>query len=142
MSNALDRPVRILAAEDNPTNQLVLKTLLNQAGIQPVIVGDGLAAVQAWQREDWDVILMDVHMPEMDGPGATRRIRELEQQRGGRRTPILALTANAMSDQVAQYMAMGMDGHIAKPVEISALFASIERALANTGESQAVCAVA
>ena len=141
-SNALDRPVRILAAEDNPTNQLVLKTLLNQAGIQPVIVGDGLAAVQAWQREDWDVILMDVHMPEMDGPGATRRIRELEQQRGGRRTPILALTANAMSDQVAQYMAMGMDGHIAKPVEISALFASIERALANTGESQAVCAVA
>ena len=132
----------MLAAEDNSVNQLVLKTLLHQAGIQPVIVDNGVAAVEAWQREDWDVILMDVQMPQMDGPTATRRIRELEQQRGGRRTPILALTANAMPDQVAQYLGAGMDGHIAKPIEINSLFNSLERALEVTFEAQPTNAAA
>ena len=137
-SGAFERPVRVLAAEDNSVNQLVLKTLLHQAGIQPVMVDNGAAAVEAWEREEWDVILMDVQMPHMDGPTATRRIRELERQRGGRRTPILALTANAMSDQVAQYLAAGMDGHVAKPIEINKLFTSLERALAETFERQPV----
>ncbi len=137
-SGAFERPVRVLAAEDNAVNQLVLKTLLHQAGIQPVMVDNGVAAVDAWEREEWDVILMDIQMPQMDGPTATRRIRELERQRGIRRTPILALTANAMSDQVAQYLAAGMDGHVAKPIEITNLFASLERALAGEFDGQPV----
>ncbi len=129
-SLAFQTPLRVLAAEDNAVNQLVLKTLLQQAGINPVVVDDGIAAVEAWQRAEWDLILMDVQMPRLDGPTATKRIRELELERGGRRTPILALTANAMPDQVARYIALGMDGHIAKPIEVSELFAALERALA------------
>ncbi|HZZ34565.1 MAG TPA: ATP-binding protein, partial [Caulobacteraceae bacterium] len=124
-----DRQVRVLAAEDNAVNQLVLRTLLEQAGIEPVIVGDGGAALAAWQAEDWDVILMDVQMPVMDGPAATRRIRELEAETGRPRTPIIALTANAMSHQAEEYRACGMDGFVAKPIEIARLYEAISQAL-------------
>src|SRR5579872_5183034 len=78
--------VRLLAAEDNPVNQLVLKALLAQIGIEPVMVGDGVDAVAAWENGDWDVILMDVQMPRMDGPTATRFIRERELAQRRRRT--------------------------------------------------------
>jgi PAS domain S-box-containing protein len=123
-------PMRILAAEDNAVNQLVLKTLLGQVGLEPVIVGDGEAALDAWEREPWDVILMDVQMPRMDGPTATRAIRRREDELGRPRTPILALTANAMAHQLAEYRAAGMDGLIAKPIVIAQLFAAINAALA------------
>jgi CheY-like chemotaxis protein len=122
--------LRVLAAEDNQINQLVLRTLLSQAGIEPMIVGDGVDAVAAWEAGEWDVILMDVQMPRMDGPTATRFIRERELAQRRRRTPILALTANAMSHQVEDYLAAGMDGFIAKPIQIERLFAAIEEALA------------
>ncbi len=121
--------VRLLAAEDNPVNQLVLKALLAQIGIEPVVVGDGVDAVAAWENGDWDVILMDVQMPRMDGPTATRFIRERELAQRRRRTPIVALTANAMTHQVNEYLAAGMDGFVAKPIEIDRLFAALEAAL-------------
>jgi len=121
--------VRLLAAEDNPVNQLVLKTLLSQMGVEAVIVGDGVDAVAAWESEDWDVILMDVQMPRMDGPTAVRFIRERELAQGRRRTPIVALTANAMTHQVNEYLAAGMDGFVAKPIEVERLFAALEAAL-------------
>jgi len=121
--------VRLLAAEDNPVNQLVLKTLLAQIGIQAVMVGDGVDAVAAWESGDWDVILMDVQMPRMDGPTAVRFIRERELVQGRRRTPIVALTANAMTHQVNEYLAGGMDGFVAKPIEVERLFAALEAAL-------------
>jgi len=121
--------VKLLAAEDNSVNQLVLRTLLNQAGLEPTIVGDGRAAVEAWAREPWDLILMDVQMPGMDGPSATAEIRAREAREGRHRTPIVALTANAMGDQVAEYLEAGMDGFIAKPIAASKLFAAIETAL-------------
>ena len=124
-----DRPLRILAAEDNPVNQLVLKTLLFQAGLQTEIVGDGRAAVDAWEDADWDLILMDMQMPVMDGLEATRLIREREAAIGRKRTPIIALTANAMSHQIADYMAIGMDAFVAKPIEVSQLFAAIAAVL-------------
>ena len=120
------RPLRVLAAEDNAVNQLVLKTLLAQVGVEPVIVGDGQAAVDAWAREPWDLILMDVQMPVMDGPTAARAIRAAEAKSGRARTPIVALTANAMSHQVADYAAAGMDAHVAKPIEAAALFAALQ----------------
>jgi PAS domain S-box-containing protein len=121
--------IRVLAAEDNEVNQLVLKTLLQQVGITPVIVADGAQAIAAWAAETWDVILMDVQMPEVDGPTAARAIREQEAVTGRTRTPIIALTANAMSHQVAEYRAAGMDGFVAKPIEVGRLFAALEAAL-------------
>jgi PAS domain S-box-containing protein len=121
--------IRLLAAEDNGMNQLVLRTLLEQVGVQPVIVGNGREAVEAWAREPWDLILMDVQMPDMDGPTATGVIRARERAEGRARTPIVALTANAMSHQVAEYLRTGMDGFVAKPIEAARLYAVIQDAL-------------
>jgi two-component system, sensor histidine kinase len=121
--------VRVLAAEDNSVNQLVLKTLLHQIGVEPALVANGAEAVAAWEAAPWDVILMDMQMPVMDGLTATRRIREAEAATGRPRTPILALTANAMSLQIGECLAAGMDGHVAKPIEAARLFAALESAL-------------
>jgi signal transduction histidine kinase/CheY-like chemotaxis protein len=117
--------LRVLAAEDNTVNQLVLKTLLHQLGVEPVVVDCGRAALEAWETEAWDVILMDIQMPDMDGVTAAEHIRRRERETGRTRTPIVALTANAMSHQVAQYLAVGMDGHVAKPIQAMALFQAI-----------------
>ena len=88
-------------------------------------VGDLIAPA----RSRYDAILLDVQMPLMDGPPAARHIRERERQTGRRRTPIIALTANAMTHQVADYLAAGMDGFVAKPIEVSRLFEALEAAL-------------
>jgi len=121
--------VRVLAAEDNTVNQLVLKTLLHQIGVDPVIVDNGALCVEAWQQSEYDVILMDVQMPQMDGPAATRMIRAQEGLLRRRRTPIIALTANAMAHQIAEYIGAGMDGHVTKPIEATKLFEALEAAL-------------
>jgi signal transduction histidine kinase/predicted negative regulator of RcsB-dependent stress response/ActR/RegA family two-component response regulator len=121
--------LRVLAAEDNAVNQLVLKTLLHQLGIDPHVVEDGQAALDAWEGQPWDVILMDVQMPVMDGMTASTKIRQRELETGRPRTPIIALTANAMSHQVKQYLAVGMDGHVAKPIEIAALYQALSQVL-------------
>ncbi len=126
---ATSRPLRVLAAEDNAVNQLVLKTLLQQVGIDPVIVDNGVQAVEAWRREPWDAILMDIQMPEMDGPTATGIIRAGEIAGDRLRTPIIALTANAMAHQVAEYAAAGMDGFVAKPIEVGRLFDALQAVL-------------
>ena len=122
-------PLRVLAAEDNPVNQLVLTTLLAQVGIAPDVVADGEAAVAAWRTASWDMILMDVQMPVMDGVEAVRRIRAAEAAEGRPRTPILALTANAMAHQVAEYLAEGFDGHVAKPIDAGRLYRAIAEAV-------------
>ena len=122
--------MRILAAEDNAVNQLVLKTLLAQIGAEPVVVQHGGEAVAAWESGDFDLILMDVQMPQMDGPAATRRIRAREAETGRPRTRIVALTANAMAHQVDEYLAAGMDGHVAKPVDAAELYAVVAAAQA------------
>lgn len=122
-------PLRVLAAEDNTVNQLVLKTLLHQIGIDPIVVENGLQVVEAWAREPWDVILMDVQMPEMDGPTATAIIRAREIAENRPRTPIIALTANAMAHQVAEYLASGMDSFVPKPIEVGRLFEALQQVL-------------
>jgi CheY-like chemotaxis protein len=136
------RAIRVLAAEDNGMNQLVLRTLLNQVGVDPVIVPDGRAAVEAWEKEPWDLILMDVQMPIMDGPTATGVIRAREKAEGRARTPIVALTANAMAHQVLEYKTAGMDDFVAKPIEASRLYTVVQAALDAAYESQAAAAVA
>jgi CheY-like chemotaxis protein len=129
-------PLRVLAAEDNTVNQLVLRTLLHQIGIDPVVVDNGLQAIEAWEREPWDVILMDVQMPEMDGPTATAVIRGRELAEGRARTPIVALTANAMAHQVAEYLGAGMDGFVPKPIEVGRLYEALQQALESSGGMQ------
>ena len=119
--------LKVLAAEDNATNQLVLRALLEQIGIAPTIVDNGEAAVEAWHAGDFDLILMDVQMPHMDGPSAARRIRARERETGRAPTPIIALTANAMHHQVAEYLAAGMDSFVAKPIRVAELYDAIAR---------------
>ena len=125
------RVLRILAAEDNPTNQLVLSTILEIFGAELTIVENGRLAVEAWASGDYDVILMDIQMPEMDGITAAQEIRKAEAAGKRLRTPIVALSANAMDHQVREYMAAGMDGHVSKPIELNKLHAALENALAD-----------
>ncbi|WP_395652140.1 ATP-binding protein [Brevundimonas sp.] len=128
------RALRVLAAEDHPVNRQVLSLLLGQVGIVPHIVEDGEQAVQAWRDGavdgPWDLILMDVQMPVMDGPTAARAIRAQERAEGRPHVPIIALTANVMTHQLDDYKQAGMDDFVAKPIQVEALLAGIETALA------------
>ncbi|USQ93746.1 ATP-binding protein [Caulobacter sp. RL271] len=120
--------LRVLAAEDNPTNQLVLRSVLRQAGVEPVIVDDGAKALEAWRAGRWDVVLMDIHMPVMDGLTALKQIRRLEVAEGRARTPVIALTANAMRHQIDHLLAAGMDDHVGKPLDVAQLLGALDRA--------------
>jgi CheY-like chemotaxis protein len=104
-------------------------------GVDLDMVDNGRQAVEAWSKGDYDLILMDIQMPEMDGVEATQAIRAAEAATGRARTPIIAVSANAMSHHVKQYRAVGMDGHVAKPIELVKLHAAIEAAL-TAGEAQ------
>jgi CheY-like chemotaxis protein len=117
--------LRILAAEDNPTNRLVLNTVLQAIGVEPVIVENGRQAVDYWKSSPVDLVLMDIQMPVLDGVLATREIRAIEAERGLARTPIIALSANAMKHQVDEYLAAGMDAHLAKPIQLEKLYAAL-----------------
>ncbi len=132
------RSIRLLAAEDNPVNQKVLQAIVEPMDVDLHIVADGRAAVEAWRREAYDLILMDIQMPIMDGIAAAKAIRAAEAAEHRPRTPILALTANAMVHQIEEYLVAGMDGHVSKPIEIAKLYDALNRALA--GESHAKAA--
>ena len=123
------KPARILAAEDNPTNQLILRALLEPFNIELTMVADGREAVEAWAGGAFDLILMDVQMPILGGADATMEIREREGSEGLRRTPIIALTANVMRHQIEAYAQAGMDGHVSKPIQLSELLIAIDTAL-------------
>jgi len=124
-----DGDLRLLAAEDNPTNRQVLQAVMDSLGIDIDIVPDGQEAVEAWRAGGYDLILMDIQMPVMDGIAAAREIRAEEAREGRRRIPIVALTANALTHQIEEYLAAGMDGHVAKPIEIAKLYEAISAAL-------------
>jgi CheY-like chemotaxis protein/HPt (histidine-containing phosphotransfer) domain-containing protein len=111
--------LRILVAEDNRVNQEVARGLLERLGHRVDVVDDGHAAVEAVQRGNYDVVLMDVHMPGLDGLGAARAIRRLPT--AAARTPIIALSASALPDEARACLSAGMDGYLAKPVDPSAL---------------------
>jgi signal transduction histidine kinase/ActR/RegA family two-component response regulator len=125
-----ERRLRVLAADDNPTNQKVIAAVLAPLGAEVELVADGAACVDAWKRGGFDIVLMDIHMPVMDGVEAARTIRSLEISEGRKRIPIVAVTANALVHQVEGYMAAGMDGHVAKPIEVTKLYDAIETAVA------------
>ena len=130
-------PLRILAAEDNPTNQQVLSAVMSALGLEVEVVGDGAAAVEAWTHGAYDLILMDIQMPVLDGIAAAREIRRQETQSRRPRIPIIALTANALAHQVSDYLSAGMDDHVAKPIEIAKLYETICTVMRRTDEANA-----
>ncbi|QUD86136.1 hybrid sensor histidine kinase/response regulator [Phenylobacterium montanum] len=122
---ALDRPIRVLAAEDDPINRETLGALLEQIGAGVTLVEDGEAALAAFATGGFDLVLLDIQMPGLDGLGAARRIRALEQAEGRPRVPVLAVTANVMSHQLEAYGEAGIDGWVAKPVALAELLGAI-----------------
>ena len=125
---ASDAPrLRVLLAEDNAVNRKLAIRLLETHGHSVLPVVNGRRAVEAWMREPFDVVLMDVQMPEMDGLAATAGIRAHELATHARRTPIIALTARAMKGDRERCLASGMDDYITKPIDRAALFAALER---------------
>ncbi len=129
--------LRVLAADDNPTNQKVVAAVLAPLNAEVVLVSDGAACVEAWKAASFDIVLMDIHMPGMDGVEAAQAIRQLEAAEGRPRTPIVAVTANALAHQVEGYLAAGMDGHVAKPIEVTKLYDAIEAAMTAARLAQA-----
>jgi CheY-like chemotaxis protein len=130
-----DRKVRLLCAEDNEINQMVLKALLEPYDYDLIVVDDGRQAVEAYQTEAFDLILLDIQMPVMDGPSAAAAIRRYEVQTNRREIPIIALTANVMADQIQSYLAAGMNQVVPKPLNIDDLYAAIERHLSRMAAS-------
>jgi len=122
----LEVPLRILLAEDNPVNQKVAARLLQKRGYNVAIAGTGREAVNTYAQQRFDLILMDVQMPDLDGLEATMAIRNLERAAGGH-IPILALTAHAMSSDRDTCLAAGMDGFVTKPIRTEELFREIRR---------------
>jgi two-component system, sensor histidine kinase and response regulator len=116
---------RVLLVEDNPVNQKVARRFLERLGCDVTLAENGLECIQAWERGAFQLVLMDVQMPVMDGYTATRQIRDLE--RGRRRTPIVALTANAMTGQLERCLETGMDGLLTKPLAVEQLQDVLER---------------
>jgi signal transduction histidine kinase/CheY-like chemotaxis protein len=117
-----------LLAEDNPTNRIVLTAMLTSLGFDVMSVETGAEAVAAASRNDFELILMDIQMPVMDGEEATQRIRAIEGSRG--KTPIVVVTAHALSGDDRRYLAMGADDMVSKPVDLRALAATVSRVLA------------
>jgi two-component system sensor histidine kinase/response regulator len=117
-----------LVAEDNAVNQRVIARLLEKRGHSVVLAQNGREAVQTLKRQHFDIVLMDVQMPEMDGFEATKLIRE-EEKDSGTHLPIIALTAHAMQDDKDRCLACGMDGYVTKPVKLGELFSIIENVI-------------
>ncbi|MHA6289621.1 hybrid sensor histidine kinase/response regulator [Maricaulis sp. CAU 1757] len=126
--------IRILAAEDVVTNQIVLHALLDKRCKELIIVEDGLAAVEAWRSRRPDLVLMDKHMPVLDGLEAIRTIRDIEQREFLDRTPIIALSADTLSHHVEELLASGADAHVPKPLDLGRLLAALN--VANRKQKQ------
>jgi CheY-like chemotaxis protein len=120
------RPLRILVAEDSADNRLLLQVYLRDSPHQLTFVFDGKAAVDHFEADSFDLILMDIQMPVMDGLTATRAIRAIEQERGFAPIPILALTANALPQHVAASGSAGCNQHLSKPISKLKLLSTIE----------------
>jgi len=119
------KPLSILVAEDNPINQRLILRLLELRGHRVTLAATGVAVLEAWRNQRFDLILMDVGMPDMDGLEATRRIRKLEAATGAH-VPIVAMTAHAMKGDREKCLAAGMEGYVCKPIQVAALDEALE----------------
>jgi signal transduction histidine kinase/ActR/RegA family two-component response regulator len=120
---------RVLLAEDHPTNQKVVQLILESVGVRPVIVENGALALERLMAERFDVVLMDMQMPELDGLSATVQLRAHEREAGLARTPAIMLTANALDEHVRASLEAGADLHLSKPIRALALIEAIVRAM-------------
>jgi CheY-like chemotaxis protein len=127
---------RILIVDDHPVNREVLVMQLNLLGIDADSAASGADALAAWARTRYAAVLLDIHMPRMDGHELTRRLRATEAERDGIRTPIIAVTADAMKGEEERCLAIGMDAYLLKPVNIERLRATLERWLPIQVEQQ------
>ncbi|MDZ4370187.1 MAG: ATP-binding protein, partial [Phenylobacterium sp.] len=121
---------RVLLAEDHPTNQKVVELILDAVGIQPMVVENGRLALEALRAGRFDVVLMDMQMPELDGLSATSQLRAWEREEGLPRTPVIMLTANALDEHVRASLDAGADRHLSKPIRPDALIEAIIHAMA------------
>lgn len=129
------RPLRVLLAEDNKVNQTVAVAMLSKRGHQVTVAVNGLEAVQALEGGAFDLVLMDVQMPDMDGLDATRAIRQREQDTGAH-IPIVAMTAHAMTGDRERCLEAGMDDYVSKPINPKDLFDAMARVLTGGGEAK------
>ena len=118
------RGMRVLVAEDNKINQMIMKELLSSAGIAVTMADNGMRALELLQTNAFDVVLMDIQMPEMDGLTATTQIRS---DRRFANLPVLAMTANVGPEHMAESMAAGMDAHLTKPVDMNKLYSALKK---------------
>jgi len=125
------RATRVLVADDHATNQTVVRMMLEQFGIEAVVVEDGAQAVAAMRNERFDAVLMDMQMPVMGGLEATRLIRAQEAASGAPRTPVLMLSANALAEHREAGRRAGADGHVSKPVTVAGLMTALNGVLAS-----------
>ena len=123
---------RVLVAEDNLTNQIVVEGMLDLFGCTVDLANNGLEAVLAYKPDKYDLVLMDCQMPKLDGYNATGEIRGLEEKNAAKRTPIVALTAHVMSSDVEYCLAAGMDDHIGKPLQLKDLLLVLEKWIPDT----------
>ncbi|SDZ73630.1 response regulator [Rubrimonas cliftonensis] len=124
----------VLLAEDNPTNQMIFHAYLGKLGARATVVGSGTAAVRAFARQAFDVVIMDLQMPVMDGVEAARKIRAMEAQNGRPRTPIMALTADTDEDARDDCLDAGMDAHLVKPATFTAFAEALESLVRKAGK--------
>ena len=126
--------LRVLVVEDNVVNQTLAVRLLEKRGHAVSVAGDGRQALAALEKEEFDLVLMDVQMPDMNGVEATVAIREKERSTG-KHLPIIALTAHALKGDEERYLAAGMDAYVSKPIRTAEMFAVIEKLIGKTGEA-------
>lgn len=124
-----EKPYSILVAEDSDSNQALIELYFKQTACKLDFVGDGAEAVALFEQGDYDLVLMDIQMPKMDGYIATTRIRDIELARGSGHVPVVAVTANAFKEDEEQCLAAGCTDYLAKPVRKAELLQTVARHL-------------
>ena len=129
--------LQVLLAEDHPTNQRVVRLILEAVGVELTVVDNGVLALEAFGRQRFDLVLMDMQMPEMDGLTATAGLRTMERETGAVRTPVIMLTANALDEHVQASLAAGADLHLSKPLRAAELLDAIAALTEGAAEVEA-----
>jgi CheY-like chemotaxis protein len=132
---ALPPALRVLLAEDHPVNQKVVQLILAPMGAEVTVAEDGRQALWAFERATFDLVLMDMQMPQMDGLAATCAIRKLQAETGAPATPVVMLSANAMPQHRKDALDAGANLHLAKPITAASLIAAVQEALQASGSA-------